>query len=447
MAETEEVLKMGQRERDRLKVLHEVERGQLRQREAAGQLRMSERGFRKLLKRFRERGDGGVMHGLRGRVSARRMPAGTVRRVVKLVSREYADFGPTLASEYLEREHGVKLSRESLRQLLIRAGSWKARPRKLKQVHVWRPRRSCRGELLQWDTSIHAWLEERGAAKMYLIAGIDDATNELFARFVESDSSEQHMRVLWAYVERHGRPQAIYTDKAGLFQPVLAPGWKTEAPGAKSETQLGRAFRELGMEWIAAHSPQAKGRVERCFGTLQNRLVKALRKARIRTLDDANQFLEHSFLPQWQEKFTVPAASSVDAHRSLGAVQLASVLSFAASRRVANDYTIAWEGRRLQIPREQARVGMRGASIRVEQRLDGSMMAWAGPVSFALQPCEPSSAPVQEKAPRRRRHFVPPPGQSRWMQAFRIRRNPPAAEPSLPDSTHLRSPSGLPPSG
>ena len=118
------------------------------------------------------------------------------------------------------------------------------------------------------------WLEERGPAKMYLIAGIDDATNALFARFVEADSAEHHMRVLWEYVERHGRPEAIYTDKAGLFQPTLAPGWKTEAPGPKSETQLGRAFRELGMEWIAEASPQATGRGDRGFGILQT--VKAL---------------------------------------------------------------------------------------------------------------------------------------------------------------------------
>src|ERR1035437_4656681 len=279
---------MGQRERDRLKVLHEVQQGHLLQHQAAGQLGMSERGFRKLLKRFRERGDGGVIHGLRGRALSRRIPAGKARRVVKLVTREYADFGPTLASEYLEREHGLKLSRESVRQLLMRAGSWKVKPRKLKQVHTWRQRRSCRGELLQWDTSIHAWLEERGPAKMYLIAGIDDATNTLFARFVEADSAEHHRRGLWGYVELYGRPQAIYTDKAGLFQPTLAPGWKTEASGPKTETQLGRAFRELGMEWIAAHSPQAKGRVERCFGTLQSRFVKALRKAQVSTLAEAN---------------------------------------------------------------------------------------------------------------------------------------------------------------
>jgi hypothetical protein len=168
--------------------------------------------------------------------------------------------------------------------------------------------------LVQWDTSVHAWLEERGPAKMYLIALIDDATSRLFARFVAADSTEHHMRVLWAYLERYGRPQAVYTDRAGLFQPTLAPGWKDEEPGQKTETQMGRAFRELGIEWIAAHSPQAKGRIERSFQTLQDRLVKRLRRAGVKSLEAANRYLEDEFLAEWERRFTVKAASEVNAH-------------------------------------------------------------------------------------------------------------------------------------
>ena len=128
------------------------------------------------------------------------------------------------------------------------------------------------------------------------------------------------MRVLWAYVERYGRPQSVYTDKASLFQPALAPGWKGEEPGPKSETQMGRAFRELGIEWIAAHSPQAKGRIERCFGTLQDRLVKGLRRAGAGTLEEANGYLEREFLTEWNERFGVQAGSGADAQRSLSEV-------------------------------------------------------------------------------------------------------------------------------
>jgi len=184
--------------------------------------------------------------------------------------------------------------------------------------------------------------------------------------------------------------------------------------------------------------------VERCFGTLQNRLVKALRRAQVTTLAQANQYLQQRFLPEWQTRFTVAAASSVDAHRPLGALPLASILSFAEPRRVANDFTIAWEGRRWQIPRPQLRVGLRGSSIRVEQRLDGTMMASIDGIHGTLQPCEPCPTPQREKLQRPVRRFVPPAGHSRWMQRFSVRRD---AQPQPSHSAQLRSPSGFPPPG
>ena len=345
---------MSEKERDRLKVLHEVEQGHLRQRQGAEQLGMTERGFRKLLKRFRQDKDAAVVHGLRGKRSNRGLAEEIARQAVEAVSRDYRDFGPTLAAEYLDKDLKIEMSRETLRRLLIREGIWQAKARRISEVHVWRPRRSCRGELIQWDTSVHAWLEERGPEKMYLIALIDDATSTLFARFVPADSSEEHRLVLWQYVMRYGRPQAVYTDRASVFQPVLAPGWKEEEPGPKTETQIGRAFRELGIEWIAAHSPQAKGRIERCFSTLQDRLVKGLRKAGAKTLEEANQYLERMFLKEWNERFTVKPASAVNAHRPVGeTLCLASILSHVEQRQVTNDYTVAWEGQRWQIPKRQ----------------------------------------------------------------------------------------------
>jgi hypothetical protein len=416
-------MKLSERERDRLKVLHEVEQGHLKQKQGAEQLRLSERGFRKLLRRYRQKKDAGVVHGLRGRRSKRRLLQKTARRVLQAVRKHYRDFGPTLAAEYLEKDLGIQLSRETLRQLLIREGIWKAKPRKLRQVHVWRARRSCRGELVQWDTSIHAWLEERGPEKMYLIALIDDATSRLFARFVPADSTEQHMRVLWAYLERSGRPQSVYTDKASLFQPTLAPGWQQEEPGPKTETQMGRAFRELGIEWIAAHSPQAKGRIERCFGTLQDRLVKGLRRAGARTLEEANRYLEHRFLAEWNERFTVQAASDVDAHRPVGEYRkLESTLSHVESRQVMNDSTVAWGGQRWQIPKAAVRPGLRGSTIRMEKRLDGSLQARIGEAYFELTLCQ-IAVKASAKSQRTPRRSVPAPGSSRWMKSFHVRGN------------------------
>ena len=411
---------MSQRERDRLKVLHEVSEGHLKQRQGAEQLGMSERGFRKLLQRFRGKGDAAVVHGLRDRPSNRRLQKRIAAKAVKAVRQHYADFGPTLAAEYLQKDLGIGISRETVRQLLIREGIWKAKPRKISQVHVWRPRRSCRGELIQWDTSVHAWLEERGPEKMYLIALIDDATSTLFARFVKADSTAHHMRVLWAYVERYGRPQSVYTDKASLFQPTLAPGWQGEEPGPKTETQLGRAFRELGIEWIAAHSPQAKGRIERCFATLQDRLVKGLRKAQAGTLPEANRYLEEEFLPMWNTRLVVKADSEVDAHRPVGeTLQLASILSHVELRRVSNDYTVVWGGRQWQIPRAAVRPGLRRSSIRVEERLDGTMQARLGETFVELTVCEKAPKAIVKKRPARR--YVPPPGSSRWMDQFSVR--------------------------
>lgn len=443
---------MGQRERDRLKVLHEVEQGYMTQREAALQLGMSERGFRKLLKRYRAQGDRAVVHGLRGRKSNRRLSARTAKRAVSLVRTQYSDFGPTLAGEYLKDEHGIEMSRETLRQLLMTAGLWNAKPRKLESVHVWRPRRSCRGEMLQWVTSVHAWLEERGPAKMYLIAGIDDATSTLFACFVPDDSTEQHMRVLWAYLERYGRPQALYTDRASIFQPTLAPGWRDEEPGPKTETQMGRALRELGIQWIAAHSPQAKGRVERCFGTLQNRLVKGLRLAKARTLEQANEYLETVFLPEWNSRFTKPAANPIDAHRPIGAQQdLSSSLAVVERRKVLNDCTVQWNGHKWQIPKVAARPGLRGSSVRIEEHLDGMMVARINGAAVQLEACrerQPETKPTTKQA---RKRFVPRPGQSRWMDGFQVESN--AAWKAYREqdgaavSAPLRSPSGLPPRG
>jgi hypothetical protein len=447
LAQEQERLELGQKERDRLKVLHEVEAGHLTQQQGAVQTRMSERGFRKLLARYREKGDAGVIHGLRGRKSNRALDGKIGKKIVKLAKTQYSDFGPTLASEYLSNEHQIEISRETLRKLLIQAGLWEAKRRKVKQIHVWRQRRSCRGELVQWDTSVHAWLEERGPERMYLVALIDDATSTLFARFVTADSTEKHMGVLRSYLECWGRPQAVYTDKASLFQPTLAPGWKGDEPGDKSETQLGRALRELGIEWIAAHSPQAKGRVERCFGTLQDRLVKALRKAKVNTLEQANNYLEKEFLPMWNKHFTCKAASEVDAHRPITASQdLDSLLSLMELRGVASDYTISWRGKRWQIPKAAVGVGLRGARIRIEQRLDGKMVARVGRAFVELEACEHKHVQPMPEKKQTSKKYIPRPGQSRWMDNFHLKTNAPKQKikgAAAAISARLRSPSGL----
>ena len=261
---------MTQADRDRLVALKKAKKKLITQREAAEELGLSMRQVQRLLEALKERGDKAVVHGLRGKPSNRRIAERIEQQAVKILSAEvYKGFRPTLAAEYLGKKHGIQASKETVRQWMMRGKLWRGKKEKVKQVHVWRPRRSRFGELVQWDTSEHDWLEGRGE-KLYLIAMIDDATSRLFARFVRHDSTEENMKLLWSYVEKFGRPLSFYTDKASLFQ--TAEKRKRDEPGVEKDavemppTQIGRALRELGITWIAAHSPQAKGRVERNFG-------------------------------------------------------------------------------------------------------------------------------------------------------------------------------------
>jgi hypothetical protein len=201
---------------------------------------------------------------------------------------------------------------------MVVAGLWKAQPRKLGEAHFWRARRSGYDELVQRDTSNHDWLEGRGEAVRYLVKWIDDATSRSGGKFVRHDGTRENMGVLWKYVECNGRMVNLYTDRAGIFMVALRAGESAQQrQEADRLTQFGRGLREVGIGWIAAHSPQAKGRVERSFGTDQDRLVKHLRLANVKTLQDANKFLEEEYWPEWNERFARPLTGVVDMHRGL----------------------------------------------------------------------------------------------------------------------------------
>ena len=383
---------MSAKERDRLKVLHEVNKRHITQKQAAAELGLSVRWVGKLLVRQRTRGDGALGHGLRGRASNRKTPEAVKRRAVELYRKKkqtklWHDYGPTLAAEELAEQHGIQVSRETLRQWLIEAQLWRRRRARIEQAHVWRARRARYGELVQWDTSEHDWLEGRGE-KLYLIAMIDDATSRLSARFVRHDSTEENLRQLRDYIEHHGRPVAVYTDKASLFQVAPRGVHHRDAP-EEQRTQIGRALKELNIEWIAAHSPQAKGRIERAFQTAQDRLVKGLRQVGAKDLETANAYLEEVFLPLWNRRFGREPQLAGDAHRALQpGTNLDSVLSIRESRTVGADYTVRWDSVIYRVKREQIAVGMRGARVPLERRLDGSRwMHWRSRI-LALEPCK-----------------------------------------------------------
>ncbi len=419
---------MSQSDRDRLKVLHEAEKRHVTQRQAGVQLKVSERWVRKLVARLRKEGDGGILHRLRGRASKRKLSATVRAKVVRLVKRDYADFGPTLAAEYLGEKHGVVMSKESVRQILMEAGVWKRKRRRVEEVHVWRARRPCCGELVQWDSSEHDWLEGRGS-KLSLVAMLDDATSRALARFAEHDTTEENFRLLESYLKRWGRPGEFYTDKDSMFT-VNRPARETDDEAwPEALTQIGRALKELGTGWIAAHSPQAKGRIERFFGTAQDRLVKGLRKAGVHTLAEANAYLEQEYLPLWNRRFTVEAENATDAHRPLRAEQsLAAILSHVEERVVANDYTIRYNAKVYQITRGDIRPGLRGATVRVEERLDQTMWVRFRDRYLEVSRCEPVPRQAQPAASARPRPTATPrrgtPG-SPWMKDFHLRQSPP----------------------
>ena len=420
---------MTQADRDRLVTLKKAKKKLITQREAAEELGLSIRQVKRLVRALKERGDKAVVHGLRGKPSSRRIGEGIERQAVKILSaRVYEDFGPTLAAEYLGKKHGIEASKETVRKWMIGGKLWRAKKDKVQQVHVWRPRRSRFGELVQWDTSEHDWLEGRGEW-LYLIAMIDDATSRLFARFVHHDSTEENMKLLWSYLEKFGRPVSFYTDKASLFQ--TAEKRKRDEPGVKKDpvemppTQIGRALRELGIGWIAAHSPQAKGRVERNFGTAQDRLVKGMRVAGVKTIEQANEYLIHDYLAWWERELTVEAANSDNAHRPLEkSHHLAASLSHAETRQVRNDYTLRWNGKLYQIQPQAITTGLSQANVRVEQRLDGSLAVRHGERYLPIEECAVADKPkttCPEKAAKKRRGRGPG---SDWNRNFDLKKSP-----------------------
>jgi hypothetical protein len=383
--ETERIA-LSARERDRLRVLHDLQQGHLTQVAAAQRIKITDRQVRRLLLRLREQGDRAVIHGLRGRLSNRKFAACFEHRVLARVGQRYADFGPTLAAEHLAQE-GFLVSRETLRKWMIKAAFWHPRSQRVRKIHVWRERRASFGELVMQDSSPFRWLEERGPA-CQLIALIDDATSRWWARFTEHDTTEENLRTLGGWLRRYGRPGAHYTDKNSIFRTTRPAALPEQLRGEGARSQFGRALSELGITWIAAHSPQAKGRIERLFKTLQDRLVKEMRLAGIASIEAANHFLETRFLPEWEQRFTVAPRHPRNAHRPLGREhRLEEILSVRVARKVANDHTVSWDASRWGVPREEVCAGLRGAQVEIERRLDGSHWLRFRGRYLHLRPC------------------------------------------------------------
>lgn len=360
---SEERTAMSQRERDVLKVMGLVLTGERTQAEAARLLKKSIRQIRRIQRRLEAEGDSGVIHRLRGQPSNHESEEALRKEVIAVYQADYSDFGPTLAAEKLaERE--LVVSSETLRRWLLAEGLW-TRKRRRSAHRSRRARRECLGEMIQADGSEHDWTEGRGET-MELLVLIDDATNRIEARFYPGERLVSYFDLLARYLQRHGRPGAFYADRSTIFQPQ-------EKSLKAEETQFGRALRELDVELIAAHSPQAKGRVERFFGYAQDRWVKEMRLAGVTTIAEANALIETQLQPEYNRRLTKQAKSPNDAHRPLGPKHNPSaILSVQSIRVVSNDYVVRFQNRFYQL-HKPARPGLRGGRVILEERWDGTL--------------------------------------------------------------------------
>jgi transposase len=369
---------MGQKELLRGKLMEMVRQKKMRLKTASIELKISYRQAKRIYRSYQEGGDAALLHGNTGKASNRKTGKEIQGKAMALYREKYPDFGPTFASEKLAERDGLHISVSTLRRMLVAEGLWE-RKRRSSEYRSRRERRACFGELLQFDGSRHDWLEGRGQ-RCCLITMIDDATNTRLACFFEEETMFGAMTVLKAWITRYGIPQALYCDKKNAFVLTREPTDAELLKGVtKAQSHFGRACEKLGIEVIAANSPQAKGRVERNHGLDQDRLVKELRLAGISTMGQANEFLAKTYLPAMNKKFSRPPARKTDAHVPAGNAKLFEILCEEYERTVSNDYVVRFECRLFQITRKNKELPKPKDKVIIRIKLDRSIsIIWKG---------------------------------------------------------------------
>jgi len=357
---------MSQKELRRVHMLRLAMEKQVRQREVAGWLGVTVRHVRRLIKRLRAEGEAGLVHRLRGQPSNRRYPSRLKARVLALYAKHYEDFGPTLAAEKLAERHHLELSAETLR-LWLRAEGRDHFGRHPRPHRAWRERKAYCGELVQLDGSHHDWFEGRGP-RCVLMAYIDDASSRVWARFYSHEGTWPALDSLFRYVQGYGVPLALYADRHTTYKSPAEPSVADQLEGRLPQSQFERCVADLGSHVIHAQSPQAKGRIERLFGTFQDRLIKEMRLAGIQTLEAANEFLE-GYLPHYNARFAVQPAQPGDLHQPMDSEErLHRLLCLKTTRVLRRDWTVAHEGQLYQVHDQ-----VRTTQVVVEDRMDGTI--------------------------------------------------------------------------
>jgi Helix-turn-helix domain len=364
-----EKLLMSQKERVRLIVMEQVKQDELTLAEACEVLSLSYRQTKRVWRRYRIDGDKGLVHGLRGKAGKRAKPATLKERILARYEERYPDFGPTLAAEYLAAE-GMVVDHETLRRWRLAQG--KPGLRRRRQRHrQWRQRKPCFGAMVQLDGSHHDWFEGRGS-RCVLMVMVDDATNRVWAQFFEEETTRASYDMFEGWAQQQGLPQSLYVDRDSIYRCEGVGSVAEQLAGKEPQTQFGRAMEQLGVELILANSPQAKGRVERMNGVLQDRLVKALRLEGISEMKAANKFLRKKFLPAFNRKFELQAASQADVHRKAPG-DLDQVLSWREERVVQRDWTVVHERHWYQLDREHEALSLAGKKVTVRTLREGTV--------------------------------------------------------------------------
>ena len=413
----EDIIMASQEELRRLHVIQKVLEGVIKQVDAAEILSLSSRHIRRVIKRVKEEGNRGIVHRSRGRPSNRKIPDRVKKTVIQCYQSKYKDFGPTLASEKLLERDGMRISDETLRTWLIETGDWKKSRKKGKHRH-WRERKAHCGEMVQLDGSHHRWFEGRGPGCV-LMGYIDDAAGKTFARFYDYEGTIPAMDSFKRYSKKYGLPMSVYLDKHSTYKSTAKPTIEDELNDVEPLSQFERALKELGVEVSHAHSPQAKGRIERLFRTFQDRVVKEMRLRGIKTLEEGNQFLE-GYLPLYNRRFSVCPKEKDDFHRPLPkGMDLDAILCIKTERALRNDFTVAHNRKLYQVEDT-----IKASKVMIQDRIDGSMvMIHKG---RALRFKEITERPLREKKQsvvvRRRKTYIPP-ADHPWRR-FKIRKHP-----------------------
>jgi transposase len=414
---------------ERLRIVHRVFEHELTQRKAAELMEVTDRHLRRLVRRIREQGDTGMIHRSRGRPSSRKISEARQRQILKYLESDYRGFGPTLATEKLWERQKIRVSRETLRQWMIQADLWKVRSRRGQTLHQWRERKPHRGEMIQMDGSHHDWLEGRGP-ELVLMGYVDDATGDFFGQFYPYEGIYPAMDSFRSYIDRHGLPVSIYLDRHSTYKTTREPSVDEMLRGDPALTQFARAIKELGVKLIYARSPQAKGRIERTFETLQDRLVKEMRLANICTQEAANDFLK-AYLARFNRQFSKIPLSKSNLHRPVPKdLCLKDIFCIKESRHIAKDYTVRWKNRTFRI--QKPRLTMKRQRLFVLEQFDGTIrMKFQGREVAFVEVTDkiprPTAQPIARTERSRSHPYIPPP-QHPWRKKFL----PPKRRPILP---------------